>query len=108
VHSTEKSLKENAANDKVAAVKGEVEAAIAAAKELAGSEDVEKMKAATTALATAAMKIGEAIYANMPPPDMNEGGSSSSASGGKGNGSENVVDADFEEVKDDKGKKKSA
>ncbi len=107
VHSTEKSLKENAANDKVAAVKGEVEAAIAAAKELAGSEDVEKMKAATSALATVSMKIGEAVYANMPPPDANEGGpGASQAKGGKGSGGENVVDADFEEVKDDK--KKSA
>jgi molecular chaperone DnaK len=109
VHSTEKSLKENASNDKVAAVKGEVEAAIAAAKELSGSDDVEKMKAATGTLAAAAMKIGEAIYANMPQPDADDAGgpgASGGKSGGKGPGGDNVVDADFEEVKDDK--KKSA
>jgi len=106
VHSTEKSLKDNAGNDKVAAIKAEVEAAIAAAKELSGSEDVEKMKAATGTLAAAAMKIGEAIYANMPPPAEGDAGAGGAKTGGKGAGGDNVVDADFEEVKDDK--KKSA
>ncbi len=109
IHSTEKSLNENGTNDKVAAVKSEVEAAIATAKEAVGTEDVERMKTATGTLAAAAMKIGEAIYANMPPPDENDlGGGSSKSSGSKGSGGENVVDADFEEIKDDKGKKKSA
>ena len=106
IHSTEKSLKENSSNDKVAAVKGEVEAAIATAKEAVGTEDVERMKTATGTLAAAAMKIGEAIYANMPPPDENDMGTGSPKSSGKGAGGDNVVDADFEEVKDDK--KKSA
>jgi len=104
VHSTEKSLKENASNEKVAAVKSEVEAAIAAAKEAGNSDDVEKMKSATGTLAAAAMKIGEAIYANQPQqPDA--GGDAGGKPGAKGSG-DNVVDADFEEVKDDK--KKSA
>ena len=106
IHSTEKSLKENSSNDKVAAVKGEVEAAIATAKEAVGTEDVERMKTATGTLAAAAMKIGEAIYANMPPPDENNMGTGGPKSAGKGAGGDNVVDADFEEVKDDK--KKSA
>ncbi len=107
IHSTEKSLKENAGNDKVAAVKTEVEAAIAVGKEAVGTEDVERMKTATGTLAAAAMKIGEAIYANMPPPDQGDTGAGGSKSaGGKGSGGDNVVDADFEEVKDDK--KKSA
>jgi molecular chaperone DnaK len=106
IHSTEKSLKENASNDKVAAVKGEVETAIATAKEAVGTEDVERMKTATGTLAAAAMKIGEAIYANMPPPDENDMGTGGPKSAGKGAGGDNVVDADFEEVKDDK--KKSA
>ena len=106
IHSTEKSLKENSSNDKVAAVKGEVEAAIATAKEAVGTEDVERMKTATGTLAAAAMKIGEAIYANMPPPDENDMGTGGPKPSGKGAGGDNVVDADFEEVKDDK--KKSA
>jgi molecular chaperone DnaK len=50
------------------------------------------------------MKIGEAIYANQPQqPDA--GGDAGGKPGAKGSG-DNVVDADFEEVKDDK--KKSA
>ncbi len=49
------------------------------------------------------MKIGEAIYSSQPggagaEPEPGEGGAAA--------GEENVVDADFEEVKDDK--KKSA
>ncbi len=116
IHSTEKSLKDHGENDKVAAIKGEVETAIAAAKEAAQGGDVEKMKAASMALAQISMKIGEAMYSGQQPDDMaggpdmggmgggSSGGSGSSSSkGGKG---EKVVDADFEEVKDDK--KKSA
>ncbi len=104
VHSTEKSLKENASNDKVMGVKAEVEAAIAAAKEAATSEDVEKLKAAMGTLSAVAMKIGEAVYANQPPPDADEPGAPGAKSAGKGAGGDNVVDADFEEVKDDKKK----
>ncbi|MEQ1615590.1 MAG: molecular chaperone DnaK [Hyphomicrobiaceae bacterium] len=104
VHSTEKSLKENASNDKVMGVKAEVEAAIAAAKEAATSEDVEKLKAAMGTLSAVAMKIGEAVYANQPPPDVDEPGAPGAKSAGKGAGGDNVVDADFEEVKDDKKK----
>jgi molecular chaperone DnaK len=48
------------------------------------------------------MKIGEAIYATKGP--AGEGGDGSSEA--KSEGDDNVVDADFEEVKDDK--KKSA
>jgi molecular chaperone DnaK len=113
IHSTEKSLKDHGENAKVAAIKGEVETAIAAAKDAAQSEDVEKMKAASMALAQVSMKIGEAMYGGQHSdgPDMADGpdmggapgGSGSSSKGGKG---EKVVDADFEEVKDDK--KKSA
>jgi molecular chaperone DnaK len=102
VHSTEKQLTENAANAGVAAVKGDVEKAIAAAKEAIASEDTDRIKQATTALAQVAMKIGEAIYS------AQGGAAASGEAGGAESKSEgdNVVDADFEEVKDDK--KKSA
>jgi molecular chaperone DnaK len=106
VHTTEKQLKENESNAAVAAAKPAVEKAIADVKEAVGSEDAERIKSATTALAQAAMKIGEAIYS------AQQGGAGGSAEGGgaaqagSGSGDENVVDADFEEVKDDK--KKSA
>jgi molecular chaperone DnaK len=109
IHSTEKSLKDHGDNAKVAAIKGEVETAVAAAKDAAKTEDVEKMKAASMALAQISMKIGEAMYGGQQDgPDMAGGPDmdSSSGSSGKGGKGDKVVDADFEEVKDDK--KKSA
>jgi molecular chaperone DnaK len=50
------------------------------------------------------MKIGEAVYAAQ---QGSEGGSESDSGegGGAASGEENVVDADFEEVKDDNNKK---
>jgi len=103
VHTTEKQLKENEQNAAVAAAKPDVEKAITDLKEALGTEDVERIKTATTQLAQAAMKIGEAIYAGQQ--GAGAAGSEPSDSG-SGSGDENVVDADFEEVKDDK--KKSA
>ncbi len=102
VHSTEKQLQENASNPGVAVVKADVEAAIAAAKEAIGSDDVERIKSTTTALAQVAMKIGEAVYS----AQGGSAGDDQTADAKSGGDGENVVDADFEEVKDDK--KKSA
>jgi molecular chaperone DnaK len=106
VHATEKQLADNASNAAVAAVKGDVEKSIEAVKDAVKSDDAERIKSATTALAQVAMKIGEAVYAAQggaggagagaaPGGDGHAGGASAS-------GSDNVVDADFEEVKDDK------
>jgi len=103
-HSTEKQLSENESNAAVAAAKPDVEKAIADVKEAISSDDTDRIKSATTALAQAAMKIGEAIYAGQQGSSGDgaaSGGETSSSAG-----DENVVDADFEEVKDDK--KKSA
>ncbi|MFA5900825.1 MAG: Hsp70 family protein, partial [Hyphomicrobium sp.] len=104
VHSTEKQLKDNESNAAVAAAKPEVEKALADVKEAVGTEDVERIKTATTNLAQAAMKIGEAIYAGQQAAGAT--GETEGESTGSSSGDENVVDADFEEVKDDK--KKSA
>jgi molecular chaperone DnaK len=104
IDSTKKQLTEHASNAGVASAKGEVEKAIAEAQAAIAADDVEQIKATTTALATASMKIGEAIYAN-----AKAGGDEDDAPSAKSANGENVVDAEFEEVKDDKGgKKKSA
>jgi molecular chaperone DnaK len=99
IHSTEKELTENGSNPAVAAVKVDVETAIAAAKEAIASDDAEKIKSATTSLAQVAMKIGEAVYGA-------KGGDAAGAAEASSDkdGDDNVVDADFEEVKDDKKK----
>ncbi len=101
VHATEKQLVDNGSNAAVAAVKGDVETAIAAVKESLGSEDAEKIKAATNALAQVAMKIGEAIYSASAGAGGGDAGDGPTA---ESPADDNVVDADFEEVKDDKKK----
>ncbi|WP_024275018.1 molecular chaperone DnaK [Hyphomicrobium sp. B1] len=104
VHGTEKSLAENESIPAVAAIKGEVEAAITAAKEAIAGEDADAIRSASTALTQVAMKIGEAVYTAKGGAEGMEGGPEASAE--KSASGDDVVDADFEEVKDDK--KKSA
>ena len=99
INSTESALKD--ADDKVdASVKSEVETAIAAAKEKLESDETEELTAASQALAQAAMKIGEAMYGSAAG-----GAAEEATSADASNDDENVVDADFEEVKDDDSKK---
>jgi molecular chaperone DnaK len=107
IHSTEKSIKD--LGDKVSAGdKTRVETAIAELREALKSEDVDAIKAKTTALTQASMKLGEALYGAQQGAGAG-GGPDGGGAGGeqkKSGSGENVVDADFEEVKDDK--KKSA
>ncbi|MEQ8593685.1 MAG: molecular chaperone DnaK [Parvibaculum sp.] len=96
-NSTEKMLAENA--DKVPAdVKSEVEAALEALKTALKDGDSDDIKAKTDALTQVSMKLGEALYkAAQADAQADE------AAGGDAEGrDENVVDADFEEVDDDK------
>src|SRR5215510_1105359 len=65
IHSTEKSLKE--LGDKVAAGdKSAIESAIASLKAAAQADDVNEIKAKSSALAQAALKLGEAVYGGQP------------------------------------------
>ncbi|MGE3066755.1 MAG: molecular chaperone DnaK [Hyphomicrobiaceae bacterium] len=102
IHTTEKSLKD--LGDKVdAADKSAAETAITELREAAKGEDVESIKTKTAALVQASMKIGEAMYKSQ---QQAEGAAPQEPGAKEGSGGDNVVDADFEEVKDDK--KKSA
>jgi molecular chaperone DnaK len=101
IHSTEKSLKDY--GDKVAAAdKSAIETAVTELRSALEGDNAEAIKEKTGVLAQASMKLGEAMYAaaqaNAP------GGDQPGAEGGPKD--EDVVDADFEEVDDDK--KKSA
>ncbi|MEL6298231.1 MAG: molecular chaperone DnaK [Pseudomonadota bacterium] len=105
VNATEKSLSD--ADDKLSDdVKAEVKAAIADAKTALDGEDVEALKAASAALAQTAMKIGEAVYGSGGDAGADEGPDGGDTGDSAGAQDDNVVDADFEEVNDDK--KKSA
>jgi molecular chaperone DnaK len=103
IHTTERTLQES--GDKVAAAdRQSVEAAIQALRDALGSEDVDQIKAKTDALSQAAMKIGEALYrASQAQGGGEPGGPGAGASGAAGEaGNDKVVDADFEEVDEQK------
>ncbi|MFV0298592.1 MAG: Hsp70 family protein, partial [Hyphomicrobiaceae bacterium] len=106
VSQVEKDLKEHGekigAEDKTA-----IETALVSLKEAAGGEDAERIKEATNTLMQATMKLGEAIYAADKAASGEADGEAGAAQADTaGRKDDNVVDADFEEVKDDK--KKSA
>ncbi|MGV6903712.1 MULTISPECIES: molecular chaperone DnaK [unclassified Brucella] len=97
VHSTEKSLAEY--GDKVSADdKKAIEDAIAALKTSLEGEDAEDIKAKTQALAEVSMKLGQAMYeaAQAAEGVGAEGGEQASSS------KDDVVDADYEEIDDNK------
>ena len=98
VHSTEKALSEH--GDKVSPdEKTAIEAGLAALKEAVKGDDVEAIKEKTNALAQSSMKLGEAMY----KAQQSEAAASDAAADGAGNKpDDNVVDADFEEVDDNK------
>jgi len=98
IHSTEKAMSEH--GDKVGAdEKTAIEAAIASLKDAVKGDDPEAIKEKTNTLAQASMKLGEAMY----KAQQSEAASADAAADGAGNKpDENVVDADFEEVDDNK------
>ena len=100
VHSTEKALSEHGSKVDEAERTG-IENAMAALKEAVKGEDVDDIQAKTQALATASMKLGEAMY-KAQQAASGEG----AAPGGEGEAKkdDNVVDAEFSEVDEDKKK----
>jgi molecular chaperone DnaK len=103
VHTTEKSLSEY--GSKVSdADRSAIENALSDLKEALSGEDAEAIKAKAQTLAQASMKLGEAMYAAQQPGSGDDG---DAPGGGTGSDEkEDVVDAEFTEVDDDK--KKSA
>ncbi|MBC2669453.1 molecular chaperone DnaK [Novosphingobium piscinae] len=94
VHATERQLEEN--GDKIdAGLKSEVEAAIAAAKTAIESNDPAEMTAKTQALTEVAMKMGQAIYEKEQAAGAAPGAAAPQ-------GDDDVVDAEFSEVDDNK------
>jgi molecular chaperone DnaK len=105
IYSTEKSLREH--GEKIAAGdKERIEKALEQARKALSSEDVAELKKAHDELAQEAHKLAEAMYAKASQEAQAE--AQSAAGGGEAKGKkekekeEDVVDADFEEVKGDK------
>jgi molecular chaperone DnaK len=104
VHSVKKSLTEF--GDKVDAdEKTKIEAASKELEEALKTDDKDKIEAATATLMTASQKLGEAVYADMQAKQAAAGAAAPGADGAGAAGAgakaadDNVVDADFKEVK---------
>jgi molecular chaperone DnaK len=96
VHSTEKALAEH--GSKVAETdRRAIEDAVSDLKEALKGDDAEAIKAKTNTLAQVSMKLGEAMYKQQAESDA-----------AKDAAQDDVVDAEFTEVDDDKDNKKSA
>jgi molecular chaperone DnaK len=96
VHSTEKALAEH--GSKIAeSERRAIEDAVSDLKEALKGDDAEAIKTKTNTLAQASMKLGEAMYKQQAESDA-----------AKDAAKDDVVDAEFTEVDDDKNNKKSA
>jgi molecular chaperone DnaK len=110
VHEVEKALKEH--GSKISATeRGAIESAVTAVKDALKGEDADFIKSKTEALLQASLKLGEAMYRSA---NAESGGATPSAEGeGPGEGATgkadgDVVDADYEEVDEEKKKKGGA
>jgi molecular chaperone DnaK len=104
VYSTERTLKEYK-GDLDPAARSAIESALERGKKAVESNDVAEIKAATEALSEASHRLAEAMYAQAtkrgPGGDGGTAGAGGPETGGErpGKGGDDVVDADFEEVK---------
>ncbi|MEP6818058.1 MAG: molecular chaperone DnaK [bacterium] len=107
VYQMEKTLNEN--REKVGATAGDVETAIAEAKKALAESDVEKLNEAYNQLQTASHKMAEALYQQTAASGTDSGtetpedqASAAGASGAGGAGEDNVIDAEYVDVDDNK------
>ena len=108
VHSVEKSLKEH--GDKIDAdEKSKIESALEAAREAVKGDDKARIEETSNALTEAAQKLGEKVYAEAQAAAAGAAGAAGAAAGASSAESahstetagDDVVDADFKEVKRD-------
>jgi molecular chaperone DnaK len=101
VHSVRKSLTEH--GDKVdAAEKDKIEAAIKDVEGVLKGDDKDDIQKKTEALMQASHKLAEQIYKQTQAAGAGATAEAATGADAKGSGGDNVVDAEFQEVKDDK------
>jgi len=104
IYSTEKSIKD-LGNKVDAATKSKVEAAIEPLKKAMEGDDTEEIKRLSEELTQASHKLAEAMYQQASQKDTQQQARAAGAEQtGPSTPDEDVVDADFEEVKDDEKK----
>ena len=101
IHTTEKNLKEHG-NKISEADKKSIETSISDLRNALKGTDIEDVKKKTQTLVQTSMKLGEAVYKSQQKDSSKKGAQQSESSNDKKQSKENVVDADFEEVKEDK------
>jgi len=107
IHTTEKSLKEHG-NKISEAEKKAIETEISHLRNALKGTDTEEVKKKTQSLIQVSMKLGEAVYKSQQKGAEKKGAQSTKDPDDKSKEKDNVVDADFEEVKDKDDKEKSA
>jgi molecular chaperone DnaK len=102
VHSCRKSMEQ--LGDKMeAGEKSSIESAIRDLEEAIKGEDKDRIESLTKALGDSSAKMAERLYAQNAAGAAGAGGAGPEAGpGASGGGKDDVVDAEFEEVKDDK------
>jgi molecular chaperone DnaK len=104
IHTTEKNLKEH--GSKISETdKKAIEAGIADLRNALKGTNTEEVKKKTQSLVQSSMKLGEAIYKSQQKDSGQKGSQQNKSAKKEGDNKENVVDADFEEVKEDKSDK---
>ena len=101
IYSTEKSIKDLGAKID-GATKSSVETAIENLKKAMNGDSVEEIKRLSEELTSASHKLAEAMYQQASKSGAHHAGGDPGAQAGGPGAEEDVVDADFEEVKDDK------
>ena len=81
-----------------------IENGIADLKKSLEGTDIDEIKKKTQSLIQVSMKLGEAVYKSQQKPDDKDKGSGGGSKEAKPGEKDNVVDADFEDVKEDKEK----
>ena len=104
LHTTEKSLKEHGSKISDAEKKA-IETASANLRNALKGTDSEEIKKKTQELVQASMKLGEAVYKSQQSANAQNAKDTNKKTQSE-NKNDNVVDADFEEVKEDKTKDK--
>jgi len=102
VYQTEKTLAEHGASLD-ADTRSSIESALAEAKKALELQDAEPIRKAADELGRASHKLAEAMYSKASKPAGGDGGAAGGAGGGpegKGKEKDDVVEAEYEEVKE--------
>jgi molecular chaperone DnaK len=104
IHTTEKNLKEHGSKISDADKKA-IEAGISDLRNALKGTNTEEVKKKTQSLVQSSMKLGEAVYKSQQKDTGKKGSQQNKNAKNESQNKENVVDADFEEVKEDKNNK---